>query len=189
MRAYLAAKGELPDASLVSLVPISTRKPGDEASLGNQVEMARVSLRTDIAEPLERLAAIRESTRKLKERPESLGARALLDVSQLVPGLLMGTVNRSVARAVIGLGRSAGANTTVTNVPGPREPLYFAGARMVMLFAMVPVFNGAGLFHSVSSYVDDFMFSITADRDMLPDPSVYADCISASYEELLAAAS
>ena len=77
-----------------------------------------------------------------------------------------------------------GINTTVTNVPGPREPLYFAGARMEMLFAMVPVFDGIGLIHSVSSYSEDFMISITADRDMMPDPSFYAECIEESFEEL-----
>jgi hypothetical protein len=100
----------------------------------------------------------------------------------------VGTATRRVTQVIVQLGASVGTNTTVTNVPGPREPLYFAGARLVRLFAMVPVFDGVGIVHSVSSYVDDFIFSITADRDMLPDPAFYADCIAASIAGLLDAA-
>jgi hypothetical protein len=77
-----------------------------------------------------------------------------------------------------------GINTTVTNVPGPREPLYFAGARLVRLFATVPVFDGAGLFHQISSYLDDFIINITADRAMMPDPYFYAACVDESFAAL-----
>ena len=134
--------------------------------------------------PVDDTTNLLEATGKLKERPETLGARAMAQTSQLVPGLLMGTAMRSLTRATIKMGVSVGMNTTVTNVPGPREPLSFAGASLVMLFAMLPVFDGAGLMHSVSSYVDHFMVSITADREMMPDPAFYADCIVSSHDEL-----
>jgi hypothetical protein len=147
--------------------------------------MMRVSLRTDVDGPLERLALIRDATRQLKQRPDTVSARAQAEMSELVPGLLMGAALRGVTRVLIRtVSSTMGINTTVTNVPGPREPLYFAGARLVRLFATVPVFDGAGLFHQISSYLDDFIINITADRAMMPDPSFYAACVDESFAAL-----
>jgi diacylglycerol O-acyltransferase / wax synthase len=82
-----------------------------------------------------------------------------------------------------------GANTTVTNVPGPREPLYLCGAQQVLSAGAGPIIDGMGLIHIVSSYCDDFSISITACRELLPDPETYGDCLVESFDELLARAS
>ena len=71
-------------------------------------------------------------------------------------------------------------NTVVTNVPGPREPLYFAGARSVRTFGAGPVVDGMGLINIVGSYEDQFVLSFTACREMMPDPAHYADCLQSS---------
>ena len=75
LRGYLAGHGELPDASLVAAVPISTRMPGDETG-GNRISIMMSPLGTDIADPHERVAAIAAATRQRKERANAVRARA-----------------------------------------------------------------------------------------------------------------
>ena len=65
----------------------------------------------------------------------------------------------------------------MTNVPGPREPLYFAGAMLLRTFGAGPVVDGMGLINIVGSYDDQFVLSFTACREMMPDPERYADAI------------
>ena len=166
------------------MTPVSVRTEAEKSALGNQVSAMIVSLSTDVADPVERLAAVTASTTASKELTQAIGARNLTEISQLAPGVLIGVGTRLAGR----FARRVGViNTVVTNVPGPREPLYFAGAELVRSFGGGPVVDGMGLINIVSSYVDQFMLMFTADREMMPDPSFYADCISESFEDLLAA--
>jgi diacylglycerol O-acyltransferase / wax synthase len=80
------------------------------------------------------------------------------------------------------------ANTTVSNVPGPAEPIYFAGARLVRVTGLGPLIGGMNLFHVIASYNGIVSMGVTADRDALPDPANYADCMQAAFDDLLAAA-
>jgi diacylglycerol O-acyltransferase / wax synthase len=185
MRRYLSAKGELPDEAMVAVVPISTRTPEQVEVGGNQVAMMTASTGSNIADPLERLSAVHEVTQASKEAREGVNADALRDVSEVLPGALLGLAIRATAllpRAPVF------ANTLVTNTPGPRKPLYFNGARMVLSTGMTPLNDGMGLAHGVSSYADDFYFNITACREMLPDPEFYVECIEATIQDHLEAA-
>src|SRR4029077_19781625 len=76
------------------------------------------------------------------------------------------------------------ANCVVTNVPGPREPLFFAGAKLVTMFGMGPIGDGLGLMHPVTSYVNELVIAVTSSREMLPDPAFYTQCLQDSYDEL-----
>jgi hypothetical protein len=78
-------------------------------------------------------------------------------------------------------------NTTVTNMPGPRHPLYMAGAQLVAMYGAGMIVEGMGLIHPVMSYCGDITVSFTSDREMLPDPAVYADCLRQSFDDLLGA--
>jgi diacylglycerol O-acyltransferase len=179
---YLEAKGEKPDAALVAVVPISTRVPGQAATEGNQATMMRVSMSTDISDPVKRLAAIHQSTQTSKETQRGVAAETLREVSQAIPGALIGIAMR--AAAALPTSGPPMANTLVTNTPGPKDSLYFCGARLHWPTGMTPLFDGMGLAHSVSSYVDDFLCQITACREMLPDPGFYMDCLNDSLAEL-----
>jgi WS/DGAT/MGAT family acyltransferase len=184
LRSYLSAKDELPDKSLVTLVPISTRTEEETGTGGNRVSMLRAPLYTDIADPLERLGAITRITQHLKQQNRAVGARALTEISAQLPGRLMGTAQRATTRLALTAGVALGANTTVTNVPGSQQPLYFAGARMVRAFGAAPVLDGAGLIHVIGSYCGEIVFMFNACRDMLPDGEFYAQCIEAAFDEL-----
>jgi diacylglycerol O-acyltransferase len=186
MRRYLVSLGELPEESLVTLVPVSTRTPEEAGTGGNQVSMMRVSMHTDIADPLGRLAAIRDTTAEKKAAQRGVAIPALLDIAQAVPGALIGAAVRAMAS--FGDRGPVLANTILTNVPGPPAPLYFLGAKLVRSTGCVPLVDGVGLFHCVSSYSGIFTFMITACRDLLPDPAPYIECLDASIDEHLWAA-
>ena len=80
------------------------------------------------------------------------------------------------------------ANTTVSNVPGPADPIFFAGARLVRVTGLGPLIGGMNLFHIVASYNGTVSIGVTADRSALPDPGHYADCMQTAFEEMLSAA-
>jgi diacylglycerol O-acyltransferase / wax synthase len=152
MRQYLAAKGELPSEPLVAMAPISVRAPEESGEAGNQVSAMTVSLCTRIVDPLERLAAVRESTRQSKAVVNAVGARELSGYSQFVPGALVGQSNRMAARLELANRTNPVINTVVSNVPGPQAPLYFAGARAVGMIGMGNIVNGMGLIQGATSY-------------------------------------
>jgi hypothetical protein len=79
------------------------------------------------------------------------------------------------------------ASTTVSNVPGPTEPIYFAGARLQRVTGLGPLIGGMNLFHVVASYNGTISIGATADRSALPDPAHYADCMQTAFDELLSA--
>ena len=173
MRAYLLAHDELPSESLVTMVPISIRTKEQQGTAGNQVSMMAASLATDVADPLERLAAVHRSTTASKELTEAIGARTLAELSELAPGLLVGIGSWAAAR----MNGRMPFNTTITNVPGSPVPLYFCGARMERMYGLGPILNGSGLFHVVGSYERSIIISFTACRELIPDPAFYMSCI------------
>jgi hypothetical protein len=76
----------------------------------------------------------------------------------------------------------------VSNVPGPTEPIYFAGARLHRVTGLGPLIGGMNLFHVVASYHGTVSIGATADRSALPDPAHYADCMQTAFDELLSTA-
>lgn len=183
MRRYLEAKRDLPEQSLITVVPISTRTPEQAKAGGNQISVTRVSLHTDLAEPLERLAAIAEETREKKAVQNGVVMPVLLEAVQNLPGALVGVAMRALPL----VGTPSVTNTMVTNVPGPAVPYYFLGARCVRVTGSMPLMDGGGVLHSVCSYNGDFVFTFTACRDLLPDSDFYRDCLRAAVQEVVTA--
>jgi WS/DGAT/MGAT family acyltransferase len=185
LRHYLIEHGELPETSLVAACPVSIRTPDQVGQGGNMISMMRVALRSDLADPVERLTAIAATTAVDRARRNAVGAANLVEVAELLPGALLGLGSR--AQVLMARGPRT-ANTMITNVPGSQVPLYFAGAEMVRSTGNGPIMHGLGLIHLVNTYVGEFSCAITADRDQLPDPAFYAACLQRSFDELLAAA-
>ena len=184
LRHYLSELGELPDGSLAAVVPMSLRTESEKGDEGNKVAQLFVDLHTDVADPLWRLQAIADSTKTAKGSQPALGAGALQQMSSVMPGAVFGMALR--ANAELGARRkSAGLlNTQISNVPGPPFPLYCAGAQMVAMYGLGPVITGAALIHVVMSYCELMTFSFTSDREIMPEPSKYADSLRRSFEEL-----
>ncbi|HYC00149.1 MAG TPA: wax ester/triacylglycerol synthase family O-acyltransferase [Candidatus Limnocylindrales bacterium] len=188
LRRYLQHHGELPQESLAAIAPISVRGESEKGALGNKISAMSVTLFSDVADPLERLAKVHRGTRSSKATAEAIGARTMTDITQFLPGMLAGLA----ARVYTGLGLANRVrpilNTVITNVPGPQIPLYFTGARMVSLYGLGPVMDGMGLIHPVFSYSGRISIAVTACRVQMPDPGFYAQCLQASFDELLTAA-
>ena len=191
LRKYLDSKNELPQQSLVTGCPIDVRSPEERAAGGNMVGFMMVGLRTDIADACERLAAVHEETQSAKAYAEALGPRFAVDLTDVMPGNVLSLAIRTASAT--GLAEaSVMFNTIVTNVPGAPFQLYLCGAALVDSISLGPLLPNVGLFHIVYSSVQEkkgtINLSFTACRDMLPDPSFYADCLQESFEELRAGA-
>lgn len=187
LRHYLQAKGELPADSMTAMAPISVRAEGEKAALGNLVSAMVVPLGTHIGDPLERLKYVHGETVNSKAMTNAVGARTLTDTSQFMPAGLSGIAARLYTRLGAANAHAPVFNTVVTNVPGSRVPLYFAGAKMVAMYGLGPIFDSMGLINPIYSYVDTIAISFTCDRDMMPDPALYAEGLKRSFEELKAA--
>ena len=181
LRMYLDSKGELPDEPLVVMAPVSVRDEAERGTAGNQVSAMFVSLRTDIEDPVKRLAAVHDSTTKSKALNNAIGAKTLTEITTLVPGQLAGLAARTSSRLGMANRTNPPYNTVVTNIPGPRVPLYLAGAQLVAMFGFGMIHDGMGLMHVVNSYLDDLVVSVTSDREMMPDPAFYAECLTDSF--------
>jgi diacylglycerol O-acyltransferase / wax synthase len=185
LRKYLQSRDNLPKASLTAMAPISVRAEGEKEALGNLVSAMLVQLGTHIDDPMERLAFVRKEALNSKAMTNAVGARTLTDYSQFIPSGLAGLA----ARLYSGLGaanlHSPVFNCVATNVPGPRVPLYFAGAKMVRMMGTGPVFDGMGLINAIYSYGPEIAISFTSDRAMMPDPANYAQALRDSFDELL----
>ncbi len=188
MRRYLLARDALPEQPLQTMVPIAIRTPEEAKAGGNQISMTRVSLRTDIADPLERLAAITEETRRKKAMQDGVMMKTILDVVYNLPGNLVGLVGRATPLLSASMEKSGSpSNTMVTNVPGPRHPLYFLGAKMVGAAGCPPLIDGGGVLHAITSFEDRVIFSFTACKKLLKDADFYRECLEDSIAAVTAA--
>ena len=189
LRRYLAAHSALPPDSLVVMCPISLRPKGEVSTGGNQVGAMTVTLGTHIANPRNRLDSVHRATALSKIVQEAVDARQMTELAQHLPGALLGAGAR--LSTDVGLATPPASpppyNTVVTNIPGPQHPLYSGGARLVVMYGLGMVHDGMGLMHVVSSYCGELTIAFTADRDMMTDPAVYAECLEASFDDLATA--
>ena len=185
LRKYLGTRKNLPKESLVAMAPISVRAEGEKEALGNLVSAMLVQLGTDIEDPMERLRTVRDTTVNSKAMTNAVGARTLTDYSQFLPSALAGLAARLYSRLGAANLHSPVFNVVATNVPGPRVPLYFAGAKMVRMMGTGPIFDGMGMINAIYSYGPEIAIAFTSDRAMIPDPANYAQALRDSFEELL----
>ncbi|TSB01351.1 WS/DGAT/MGAT family O-acyltransferase [Sphingorhabdus contaminans] len=184
LREYLMGHDALPKPSLTAMAPISVRAEGEKEALGNLVSAMMVQLGTHIADPAERLRYIHKEVKNSKAMTNAVGARTLTDYSQFTPAALAGLGARLYTRLGVANLHSPAFNCVATNVPGPRVPLYFAGAKLVRMMGLGPVFDGMGLINTIYSYGPEIAISFTSDRAIMPDPSAYAAALQRSFEAL-----
>ena len=191
LRRYLERTNQLPDKSLIATVPISVRPPEDEedTSVGaNKVSAMFTSLATDIEDPVDRLRAIHEVTKGAKEEHNAVGADMLQSLTEFAAPRLFGLAMRFYSGTKLANRGPVIHNLVISNVPGPPFPLYFAGAKLVSLFPMGPVMEGAGLNITVISYMDDIDIGLIVARESVPDVWDMAADIEESLAELKKAA-
>lgn len=183
-RALLLARGEQPGPHLVrSLVPVSVRAPGEENIYENRVSAVLADLPVHVADPAERLAAVQAELLALKESREMMVGEALVTLGRYTPFPL---ASRTV-RLVFGLPQRE-IITVTTNVPGPREPLYALGRRLLEIIPYVPIATTLRTGISIFTYCGHVTFGITGDFDTNPDLRVLAHGIETGVSDLVKAA-
>jgi WS/DGAT/MGAT family acyltransferase len=183
LRTWLLERDELPEEPLVAMVPLSVRTAEERGTFGNRVSMMFVPIATDIADPLERLRRSHETMLIAKERFKAVPASILQDAAQLLPAAVVSRASR-VTALVNGISRLRPLNVVISNVPGPRTPLYLAGARLVAHYPVSVVTDGAGLNITCMSYLDRIDFGLVGDRDQLDDGWALMGAIEGALAEL-----
>ena len=183
-RTLLLHRGEDPEPHAVpSLVPVSVRAPGDHGGFGNEVSATITDLPVHIADPVERLATVRAVQDALKADHEAMIGQALVTFGRYSAYPLASWLVRKFfalpQREIV---------TVTTNVPGPREPLYWMGRRLEEIIPYVPIASTVRTGISIFSYDGEITFGITADHDANPDLEVLARGIEHGVSELLLAA-
>lgn len=192
LRRLLDRAGELPDTSLAALVPISLRLPdstsgdarGLDAASANQLVLGTVDLRTDIADPAARLAAVAEASAAEKARwmrPEVRHARSRMDTAPAwllaLRGWAQGTSAAEADAAVL-------RHTMVSNLPAPSGDPVFDGAPLRAAFGILPVVDGDRIRHLFSTSGDRITLCVSADRDVLDDRAGYVASVAAEVASL-----
>ena len=185
---YFDARGEQYDESLAAMVPISVRTDEQSGAMGNQVSSMLVSLATNQRDPVERLHAISASTAGAKETHSAIGANLLGDWSEFFAPALAARAARLYSRMNIADRISPPYNLTISNVPGPPFPLYSFGSKMVGMYPMGPINEGAALNVTVTSYLGEMEFGLHACREAVPDVWSLADAVEDAAAELISLA-
>jgi diacylglycerol O-acyltransferase / wax synthase len=169
LRQYLIEHDALPDRPLRAMVPVSIRT-GDEAEpWTNRVSGLVVDLPTNLADPLQRIATCREAMDRAKRQFELVPAEALVDIQQYSSPVVATAASRMASRLKLADRIDAPVNVIISNVPGPRQPLYLDGARMRTYAPVSTISEGMGLNITVHSYLDELEFGLIACRELVPD--------------------
>jgi WS/DGAT/MGAT family acyltransferase len=187
LRSYLEALDSMPEQSLVAGIPVSLHEEGDE--LANAYSVLMPGLATDIDDPAERLARIREETRELKEaQRQSGGFGGLLEAAEVPPPWFYNLVARLYTGLhVIERMERPFFNVLVSNVPGPPTPLYFAGARILGLHPIGPVYDGMLLNITAFGREEALDIGLVACRQGVPKLGTIADALPTALGELRSA--
>jgi diacylglycerol O-acyltransferase len=171
LRSYLERTGQPVDKALVAGVPVSTRggEPTDGAYVANSVSNMFTALHVEMEDPVARLRAISAVTKEAKLIHNALGAEMLMDWSELTPPRPFAGFMRLYSRLNLADRHRPPINLVVSNVPGPREPLYVAGARILAIYSMGPILESIGLNITVWSYLDQMNVGIVSCPELMPD--------------------
>ena len=182
LRDWMGTRGRPPgrDAVVRALVPMGVWE-GRVRLADPKVAVEAVLVDLPIGEPSPRLRLRRigYQTRVHRESGRALPARALAEVGGYAPS----TIHSLGVRLAGGLSRRV-FNLVVTNVPGPQQPVYAAGARVLAGTPVIPLAQGQGLSIGMTSYDGHLGYGFYADRDALPDLAVLVDCVAGALQEL-----
>lgn len=179
LRAYFMQKGEsVRDVEVRAMIPVNLRSARHEGTLGNRFGLGTLSLPVHEANPFARLFLVRSRMNELKGSYQPPLTLALLGAVGIAPKVLQQQFLDILA---------AKASTVMTNVPGPRQPLYLAGSRLDELMFWVPQSGDIGIGVSILSYNDNVQFGLITDRNFVPDPETIAPLFAAEFEKMLLA--
>jgi WS/DGAT/MGAT family acyltransferase len=164
LRSYLLERNALPDKPLIAMVPVSLRAADDDQDAnGNKIGAILCNLATDVADPIERLRVVSESMCRSKEIYNSLSsiqamALSALMISPLALTLIPGVVSQT----------NPPFNIVISNVPGPREPMHWNGARLDASYPMSIPMDGQAVNITLTSNESNLDFGLVGCRRSVP---------------------
>ena len=183
-RELLISRGEDPRHMIVrSLVPVSVRRPGERGTYNNRVSAMFASLPVSADDPVQRLASVRAQMQDLKRSKQAVAGDVLVSLSGFAPAVLLALGTRLAFRLP-----QRSINTVTTNVPGPQQPLYLAGRRLLESIPFVPLAGHVRVGVAIFSYDGAMKFGVTGDYDTAPDIRVLCEAIEYAMAELVHAA-
>jgi WS/DGAT/MGAT family acyltransferase len=177
MRRYLKTRNTpVNELDLRVTVPVNIRKPGTEFELGNKFSLVFLALPVHLEDPVLRLKEVKQRMDRLKKSPDPyINFGLLSSIGYLPPGIA------KKAAALFG----NKASGVLTNVPGPRQPLYFAGKKIDKFMFWVPRSGQIGLGISILSYNNKVIVGIASDEGLMPDPEVLLEGFEDEFKHLL----
>lgn len=174
---WLREQGDDPAGKEIrAMVPVNLRPLEEAWKLGNRFGLAPLVLPIGIANPVERVYAVRARMAELKGSYQPLLAFAVLAAS----GLFI----KPVQDAVLGLFAKK-TTAVMTNVPGPKEPLQFCGATLKQTMFWVPASGDVGVGVSILSYGGGVQFGLITDEALCPEPQAIIDRFEPEFEKLV----
>ena len=167
LRTWLDQHDALPEEPLVAMIPVSVRTGEEAERWTNRVSALFASLPVDEPDPLERVRKVHDAMVDAKQLFDAVPAESLTDFTQFPPPAVFALAMRTATRLSGRYGMSA--NLVISNVPGPREPLYAAGAKLLHYYPVSTIVDGQGLNVTVQSYVDTLDFGLVSCRELVPD--------------------
>jgi diacylglycerol O-acyltransferase / wax synthase len=174
---YLKDKGD-PTAGVEvrALVPVDMRSSHEIGDLGNKFGIVAVELPVGVDNPLDRLYEVRRRMQSVKRSMEPPVTLALFAVMGHAPHILQERLFNMLTKR---------ATAVMTNVPGPKDPLYLAGAKIKQAMFWVPQSSDIGMGVSILSYNEMVQFGLITDAEMVPDPEAIIANFRPKFEELL----
>ena len=174
---YLRQRGEDPAGKEIrAMVPVNLRPLEEAWKLGNRFGLAPLTLPIGIANPIERVYAVRSRMTELKGSYQPLLAFAVLSIA----GLMI----KPVQDAILNLFAKK-ATAVMTNVPGPAVALKFCGSTITQTMFWVPASGDIGMGVSILSYAGGVQFGLITDEGLCPDPQAIIDLFEPEFEKLL----
>jgi len=165
------------DRPPVALVPVSVRREGEEG--GNRISTVLVDLPAGLDDPVARIASVHEAMAAIKDSAAVRAGAILVGASGWAPPL----VSSTLARAMSGV---RAFNLVVSNVPGPQQPFYLNGCRLLAAYPVVPLNpSNQGLSIGILSFDGHICFGLLADRDLDPPVGTVAAALREALDETL----
>jgi WS/DGAT/MGAT family acyltransferase len=143
------------------MVPVSVRDDGERQALGNRISFAFIDLPLHLRSPAARLEHVVQATSEFKRSGRAAGTELVMGALSTLPEVL-----KDVAARMVASPRTY--NLTVSNIPGPAEPVYMVGARLDEAYPVVPLADGHALSIGMFSYREHIHFGLYADPEALP---------------------
>lgn len=176
LRSYLLQLGQLPTEPLIAFVPVSLRR--DDSASGNQASLVLCNLATEMTDPIERINTIHASMSKGKDRFGRMQQAEVINYSAISYAW------EGVNLLTNAYPKKQAFNILISNVPGPKEPLYWNGAKLSALFPASVIFDGQALNITFSSYEDNLHFGIIGCDKTLPNLAGLAELLPAELARL-----